>query len=140
MKPRIAVLTIGVDDLETSLRFYRDGLGLPTEGIIGTEFEHGAVVFIDLQSGLKLALFERDNLAHDAGVAKTGRSPSEFTIGHNVRSEREVDEVMRQAIAAGAREIKPAQKTFWGGYAGYFQDPDDHLWEIIYNPAFLPED
>ncbi|WP_119389329.1 VOC family protein [Taklimakanibacter lacteus] len=140
MKPRIAVLTIGVDDLETSLRFYRDGLGLPTEGIIGTEFEHGAVVFIDLQSGLKLALFERDNLAHDAGVAKIGRSPSEFTIGHNVRSEREVDEVMRQAIAAGAREIKPAQKTFWGGYAGYFQDPDDHLWEIIYNPAFLPED
>ncbi len=140
MQPRIAVLTIGVDDLETSLRFYRDGLGLATEGIVGKEFEHGAVVFIDLEHGLKLSLFERDNLALDAGIAKTPRSPSEFSIGHNVRSEKEVDKVMRQAIAAGAGLVKPAQKTFWGGYAGYFQDPDGHLWEIIYNPAFLPED
>jgi uncharacterized protein len=140
MKPRIAVLTLGVDNLETGLRFYRDGLGLATEGIVGKEFEHGAVVFIELQSGLKLALFGRDDLAHDAGIAKTARSPSEFSIGHNVRSEKEVDEVMRQAIAAGAKLIKPAQKTFWGGYAGYFQDPDDHLWEVIHNPAFLPED
>ena len=140
MKPRIAVLTLGVDNLETALRFYRDGLGLATEGIVGKEFEHGAVVFIDLQSGLKLALFGRDDLAHDAGIAKTGRSPSEFSIGHNVRSEKEVDAVMRQATSAGAKLIKPAQKTFWGGYAGYFQDPDDHLWEVIYNPAFLPEE
>ena len=140
MKPRIGALTIGVDDLEASLRFYRDGLGLPTEGIVGTEFEHGAAAFFDLQSGLKLALYARADIAHDAGVAQTGRSPTEFTIGHNVRSESEVDAVMRQAVAAGARQVRSAQKTFWGGYAGYFQDPDGHLWEVLFNPAFIPAD
>lgn len=138
MKPRISVLTIGVDDLEKALAFYRDGLGLATEGVIGREFEHGAVAFFDLQSGLKLALFPRSDIAHDAGIAPSGRSPTEFTIGHNVTSEAGVDAVMAEAIAAGARLVKPAQKTFWGGYAGYFQDPDDHLWEIVFNPAFLP--
>ncbi len=140
MKSRIGVITLGVDDLPTSLKFYRDGLGLPSEGIIGTEFEHGAVAFFDLQHGVKLAIFARDDIAHDAGIAKTGRSPTEFTLGHNVSSKSQVDAVMRQAIGAGARLVKPAQKTFWGGYAGYFQDPDDHLWEILFNPAFLPED
>jgi len=140
MKPRISVITIGVDDLEASLKFYRDGLGLPTEGIVGQEFEHGAVVFFDLQGGAKLALFPRADIAQDAGIETAGRSPTEFTLGHNVGSEAEVDEVMGQAIAAGARLIKPAQKTFWGGYSGYFQDPDDHLWEVVYNPAFLPKD
>lgn len=140
MKPRITVLTIGVDDLETSLRFYRDGLGLATEGIIGTEFEHGAVAFFDLQNGLKLALFPRKDIARDAGIPPTGRSPTEFTLGHNVSDEREVDAVMRRAVDAGARLVKPAQKTFWGGYAGYFQDPDDHLWEVVFNPALIPED
>ncbi|TPN79573.1 VOC family protein [Mesorhizobium sp. CU2] len=140
MKARIAVLTLGVDDLEASLKFYRDGLGLPTEGIIGREFEHGAVAFFDLAGGLKFAIFERASIAHDAGVPQSGRSPTEFTIGHNVGSESEVDAVMAQAIEAGARLVKPAQKTFWGGYAGYFQDPDDHLWEVVYNPAFVPED
>ncbi|MGF7008671.1 VOC family protein [Aminobacter sp. BE322] len=140
MKPRISVITIGVDDLEASLRFYRDGLGMPTEGIIGTEFEHGAVAFFDLEHGIKLALFPRADIARDAGIAPTRRSPTEFTLGHNVASEREVDAAMRRAIDAGARLVKPAQKTFWGGYAGYFQDPDDHLWEVVYNPAFLPED
>ncbi|MGX7872212.1 VOC family protein [Mesorhizobium sp. ORM6] len=140
MKARISVITLGVDNLEASLEFYRDGLGLPTEGIIGREFEHGAVTFFDLQSGLKLAVFERANIAHDAGIGLTGRSPTEFTIGHNVTSETEVDAVMKQAIGAGARLVKPAQPTFWGGYAGYFQDPDDHLWEVVFNPAFLPED
>jgi uncharacterized protein len=140
MKPRLGVLTIGVDDLEASVRFYRDGLGLPTEGIVGREFEHGAVAFFDLQRGLKLALFARRDIGHDAGLAPTGRSATEFTIGHNVASEREVDGVMRQAEKAGARVLKAAQKTFWGGYAGYFQDPDGHLWEILFNPAFLPED
>jgi hypothetical protein len=140
MKARITVLTLGVDDLEASLRFYRDGLGLPTEGIIGREFEHGAVAFFDLHGGLKFAIFERANIALDAGVPESSRSPTEFTIGHNVASEAEVDAAMAQAINAGARLVKPAQKTFWGGYAGYFQDPDDHLWEIVYNPAFVPED
>ncbi|MGI6852393.1 VOC family protein [Mesorhizobium sp. 1B3] len=138
MKPRISVLTIGVDDLEASLRFYRDGLGLSTEGIMGTEFEHGAVAFFDLQHGMKLAIFPRESIARDAGIDQSARSPTEFTLGHNVGSEQEVDAAMEQAIAAGARLVKPAQKTFWGGYAGYFQDPDDHLWEVVFNPAFLP--
>jgi catechol 2,3-dioxygenase-like lactoylglutathione lyase family enzyme len=140
MKPRISVLTLGVDDLESALRFYRDGLGLKTEGIVGTEFEHGAVVFFDLQSGLKLALFRREDIAHDAGLPISARSATEFTVGHNVGSPQEVDDVMRQAAAAGAHIVKPAGKTFWGGYAGYFQDPDGHLWEAVFNPAFVPED
>src|SRR5689334_18477335 len=133
MKPRITVLTIGVDDLEKSLQFYRDGLGLQTQGIIGQEFEHGAVVFFDLQAGLKLALFARGDIALDATIVPTPRSPTKFTIGHNLNSQAEVDAVMEQAKKAGAKIIKPAQATFWGGYAGYFQDPDDHLWEIIWN-------
>lgn len=140
MKARISVITLGVDNLEASLEFYRNGLGFPTEGIIGKEFEHGAVAFFDLQNGLKFAIFERSNIAVDAGIAQTGRSPTEFTIGHNVTSEAEVDAAMAQAISAGARLVRPAQNTFWGGYAGYFQDPDDHLWEVVFNPAFLPED
>jgi len=140
MKPRISVLTLGVDDLERSVRFYRDGLGLPTEGIVGREFEHGAVASFDLQSGLRLALFSREDLAHDAGLPQSERSAAEFSIGHNVSSEAEVDEVMRQAEAAGAVIVKPAQQTFWGGYAGYFKDPDDHLWEVVYNPDFVPLD
>ncbi|MGH7206329.1 MAG: VOC family protein [Nitrospiraceae bacterium] len=140
MKPRITVITLGVDNLERSLAFYRDGLGLPTEGIIGTEFEHGAVAFFDLQPGLMLAIWSRDDIAHDAGVAKTTHSPTECTIGHNVSSKQEVDAVMEQAKRAGAKIIKPAGKTFWGGYAGYFQDPDDHLWEVVWNPDMkLPD-
>ena len=140
MKARITVLTIGVDDLDRSLRFYRDGLGLPTEGIIGTEFEHGAVAFFDLQGGLKLAAGARDDLAHDSGLARSGHSPTEFSIGHNVASEAEVDAIMEQAAKAGARIVKKARKTFWGGYAGYFQDPDDHLWEVAFNPGSIPSD
>ncbi len=139
MKPRLSVLTLGVDDLEAALRFYRDGLGLATDGIIGQEFEHGAVVFFDLQQGLKLALFERRNIARDAGVKPGPRSETEFTLGHNVASEAQVDAVMRQAIAAGAHIVKTAQKTFWGGYAGYFQDPDGHLWEVVFNPEWVPQ-
>ena len=140
MKPRITMLTLGVDDLERSLKFYRDGLGFPTEGIVGKEFEHGAVAFFDLQAGLKLAVFARANLAIDAGIAKADRSSTEFSIGHNVGSTEEVDSIMRQAKVCGADIIKSARKTFWGGYAGYFQDPDGHMWEIAWNPAFLPED
>jgi catechol 2,3-dioxygenase-like lactoylglutathione lyase family enzyme len=140
MKPRISVLTVAVDDLERSLKFYQDGLGLPTEGIIGRQFEHGAVVFFDLQSGVKLAIWARNDLAHDSGIARTPTSPTEFSIGHNVGSESEVDAVMEQARRAGARIVKPAHETFWGGYSGYFQDPDDHLWEVVYNPDFLPQD
>jgi catechol 2,3-dioxygenase-like lactoylglutathione lyase family enzyme len=140
MKPRIGAIAIGVDDLEVSLKFCRDGLGLPTDGIVGTQFEHGSAVFFDLQHGVKLALFARTDIAHDAGIAPTNRSPTEFTLGHNVASEKEVDAIMHQAIAAGGRFVKHGQKTFRGECAGYLKDPDDHLWEIIFNPAFLPED
>ncbi len=128
MKPRITVLTIGVEDLERSLAFYRDGLGLPTKGIVGTEFEHGAVAFFDLQPGFKLAIYPRRDIAHDARIAEAPPSPTEFTIGHNMNS--------KQARAAGAKITKKAQDTFWGGYGGYFQDPDGHLWEVLWNPAW----
>jgi uncharacterized protein len=134
MKPRITVLTIGVDDLEASLRFYRDGLGLPTQGIVGTEFEHGAVAFFELQAGLILALWPRADLAHDAGIPQSPPSPTDLSIAHNVASREEVDEVIEQAKRAGATIVKPARDTFYGGYAGYFQDPDAHLWEVAWNP------
>ena len=140
MKPRISVITLGVDDLEKSLRFYRDGLGLQTQGIIGEEFEHGAVAFFDLQAGLKLALWPRNSMAHDTGLAVAPVSATEFTIGHNVSSRDEVDAVMLQAQEAGASIVKQAQTTFWGGYAGYFKDPDQHLWEVVWNPAWAAPD
>lgn len=140
MKPRISLITLGVTSLEQSLRFYRDGLGFETAGIIGQEFEHGSVVFFDLESGLKLALFSRQDIAHDSGLALQSASAIAFTLGHNVTSEAEVDAVMEQAKQAGGTIVKPASKTFWGGYAGYFQDPDGHLWEIAYNPQMLPKD
>ena len=136
MKPRITVITVCVDDLERSLRFYRDGLGLKTEGIVGREFEHGAVAFFDLQAGLKLAIWPRKSLAHDSGLSAGKPSATEFSLGHNVSSRAEVDAVMEQARRAGAVIVKPAQDTFWGGYAGYFQDPDRHLWEVVWNPQW----
>ena len=140
MKPRISVLTLGVDDLERAVAFYRDGLGLATEGIIGREFEHGAVAVFNLQEQVKLAVWSREDLAHDTGLPQTPPCPTDFTIGHNVRRKHEVDEVIAQAGRAGARILKPAQDTFWGGYAGYFQDPDGHTWEVVWNPAFVPPD
>jgi len=136
MKPRITVLTIGVDDLEKSVRFYRDGLGLRTDGIIGKEYEYGAVAFFELQNGVKLGLWPRKSISQDTKITLTSPSPTEFTIGHNVNSKKEVDDVMEQAKKAGANIIKPAQDTFWGGYAGYFQDPDGHLWEVVWNPEW----
>src|SRR5690349_8995135 len=97
MKPRITLITLGVDDLERSLRFYRDGLGLRTDGIVGTEFEHGAVAFFELEGGMKLALWPRASLAHDAGLPVTPPSATDFAIAHNVSSQAEVDAVMGQA-------------------------------------------
>lgn len=140
MKPRITLLTLGVDDLERSLCFYRDGLGLATEGIVGQAFEHGAVVFFDLQPGLKLALWPRASLSHDSGIPLAGQSSTEFSIGHNVSSKAEVDGVMAQAEGAGGQLVKPAGETFWGGYAGYFKDPDGHLWEVAWNPQWPSPD
>lgn len=139
MKPRITLITLGVDDLERSLRFYRDGLGFKTEGIVGTEFEHGAVVFFDLENGLRLALYSRKEIAWDANIPEGPKSATELTIGHNVGSREEVDAAMELAKKAGAVIVKPARDTFWGGYAGYFADPDGHLWEIAWNPSFKVE-
>lgn len=136
MKPRITAITIGVNNLEESLRFYRDGLGFPTEGIIGKEFEYGEVVFIQLQDNLRLALWPRKSIAHDSGLAIAPASSTEMTLGHNVSSKAEVDAVMSQAKSAGAVIVKPAHDTFWGGYSGYFQDPDGHLWEVVWNPEW----
>lgn len=140
MKPRITVVTLGVDDIERALRFYRDGLGLRTEGIIGQEFEHGSVVFFDLHSGLRLALWPRSSIAHDTGLSVSAPSSTDLTLGHNVTSRAEVDAVMAQAESAGAAIVKAAQDTFWGGYGGYFQDPDGHLWEVVWNPEWDVED
>lgn len=140
MQPRITLLTLGVDDLEKALVFYRDGLGFPTEGIVGREFEHGAVAFFDLTNGLKLALWARQDLAHEAKVPLGSASATEFTLGHNVRSKEEVDSIMAQAKNAGAMITDPAHVTFWGGYSGTFQDPDGHLWEVVWNPQLMPEE
>jgi uncharacterized protein len=140
MKPRITLITLAVADLERAVTFYRDGLGLNTPGIIGTEFEYGAVAFFDLQAGLKLALYPRAFLAKDTSLQPTPSSALEFSIGHNVRVRSEVDEVMGQAQRAGGAVVKTAHDTFWGGYAGYFQDLDGHLWEVAWNPQMLPSD
>jgi predicted lactoylglutathione lyase len=139
VKPRITLLTIGVNDLERALAFYR-GLGLSSEGIVGKECEHGAVAVFDLQNGLKLALWERKSIGHDAKIALQPPSATEFTIGHNVSSKKEVDAVMEQAKKAGARITDPAQDRFWGGYGGYFQDPDGHLWDVVWNPQMKIEE
>jgi uncharacterized glyoxalase superfamily protein PhnB len=138
MKPRITLITLGVDDLDRAVAFYRDGLGWKTEGIIGTEFENGAVAFFDLQSGLRLALWPRKSLANDMGLPLSAKSATDFCLAHNVNSKAEVDAVMAEAKAAGAVIVKPAQDTFWGGYAGYFQDVEQHLWEVAWNPQLLP--
>jgi uncharacterized protein len=136
MKPRITLVTLAVDDLERAVRFYRDGLGWHTDGIIGTQYQHGAVAFFDLQAGLKLALWPRESLAHDAGIAPGPRSATEFSVAHNVSSRSEVDAVMANVERAGAQIVKSAQDTFYGGYAGYFADPDGHLWEVAWNPQW----
>ena len=140
MQPRLTVLTLGVDDLERAVAFYRDGLGFPTDGIVGREFAHGAVAFFDLRHGLRLAVWPRASLAHDSGLGVASPGPPSVSLGHNVGTRAEVDEVMAQAARAGARVVKPAAATFWGGYAGYFQDPDGHLWEVVWNPQWAGED
>lgn len=138
MSPGISVITLGVDDLERAVRFYAEGLGFPTEGIVGREFKFGAVAFFDMQPGLRLALWPRKSLAHDSGLPVTPPSPTGLSLGHNLASKEEVDAVMARAQAAGARIVKKAGDTFWGGHAGYFQDPDGHLWEVVWNPQFQP--
>ncbi|MDH5821727.1 VOC family protein [Luteimonas sp. RD2P54] len=132
----ITVLTLGVRDLESAVRFYREGLGLSTEGIVGTEIEFGAVAFFDVQPGLKLALWPLASIAHDTGRPAPDRFTGAMTIGFNVDSKHAVDVAFEQAGAAGATPLKRPAETFYGGYAGYFLDPDGHVWEVVYNPDF----
>lgn len=135
MKPRISMITLGVSDLRRSIAFYEEGLHLPRIDSPPT------VAFFNL-TGTWLGLFDRDSLAEDAGVSPAGNGFGGFTLSHNLESEAAVDAQMVAAMAAGAALIKPAQKVFWGGYAGYFADPDSHLWEVAYNPYMWvgPED
>ena len=139
MQPLITLVTLGVEDLQKSLNFYRDGLGFATDGIVGEQFEYGAVVFFQLQGGLRLALWPRKSIAHDTGLPVGPRSPTELILAHNVRTKDEVDTVMAQVKAAGATIVKPAHETFYGGYSGYFQDPDGHVWEVTLNPQWVAE-
>ena len=140
MKPQISVITLGVNDLEKSLAFYRDGLGLQTNGIIGTEFKgdethpSGAVVMFELQQGLILALYPRSELAKDANQPVGVASSTECSLGHVVNSKQEVDALVQRAKTAGALVTDEPHERPWGIYSGYFQDIDGHLWEIIWNP------
>ena len=127
MQPRISMVTLGVHDLERSIRFYRDGLGFPL-----AESPEG-IAFFEL-NGTWLSLYARDLLAEDATVSSEGSGFQGFALAHNVRSEAAVDAVLALAATARATFIKPAQKVFWGGYSGYFQDPDTFLWEVAHNP------
>jgi uncharacterized glyoxalase superfamily protein PhnB len=140
MKPRITVLTLGVKDLDRAVDFYKNGLGLKTDGVVGKEFEHGAVAFFDLQGGVKLGLWPYESIAHDTGLPAGAHNPVQMTLGHNVNSKAEVDAVIDNARKAGATIIKDVDDTFWGGYAGYFQDPDGHVWEVVWNPDITVED
>ena len=140
MKPRITLITLPVTDLDRAVAFYRDGLGWPTQGIVGREIEHGAVCFFELHGGLRLALWPRESLAHDCGLPLGTHSPTAFSLAHNVNSPQAVDEVIAQAQAAGGTVVKPGHPTDWGGYAGYFQDTEGHLWEVAHNPQWPQPD
>lgn len=129
MDPRISIVTLGVRDLETATAFYRDGLGLP-------ERESDGNVSFFTTSGTWLALYPREALAEDATVPAEGRGFAGFTLAHNVGSREEVEAVIDEAESAGAEVVKPAGETFWGGYSGYFSDPDGFLWEVAWNPDF----
>jgi hypothetical protein len=140
MDPRINVVTLAVADLERALRFYRDGLGLESPGVEGTEFvgddrqPGGAVAMFNLDAGLILALYGRDDLAKDAGIPIGPASSGAFSLGHAVGSREAVHRVLNRAVAAGAESLGDPHERPWGIYSAYFRDPDGHLWEIIWNP------
>ena len=135
MKPRISMVALAVTDLEKSIKFYMNGLNLPKMD------SPPGVAFFNL-NGTWLGLSERNALAEDATVSPEGNGYNGFNLSHNVASEDEVDQVIKEALSAGATLVKPTQKASWGGYHGYFKDPDGHLWEIAHNPfAWVgPED
>ena len=129
MKPRISMITLGVRDLAASVKFYEKGLGFP-------RMESPPTVAFFTLNGTWLGLYGREALAEDATVSAEGHGFESFSLAHNVQSEAEVDEVINQAIAAGATLVKKPQKVFWGGYSGYFKDLDGHLWEVAHNSHF----
>ena len=132
MEPRISIITLGVSDLARSIAFYRDGLGLPMR-------ENGDAIAFFETKGTWLALFPRQALAADAKVDEAGSGFPSFTLAHNVRSKEEVDALLKHVDGLGATITKPAQDTDWGGYSGYFKDPDGFLWEVAWNPHFWIE-
>ena len=138
MRPLLKVVTLAVDDLERSLRFYRDGMGLETDGIFGTEWEHGAVVFFHLRGGLILSVWPKTSLAAEANIPLAEIHSGGVILGHNVSSKAEVDQVMAQAERAGATITDSAHDRFFGGYSGYFRDPDGHVWEVIWTKDLEP--
>ena len=141
MKAQIGIITLGVNNLDRSLVFYRDGLGLPTKGITGDQFKGddthpaGAVVMFHMKGGLILALYPRSELAKDARCTKGPPSPSEFSLGYIADDKDEVDQILSQAKAAGGTITDAAHDRPWGIYSGYFEDPDGHLWEVIWSPS-----
>jgi catechol 2,3-dioxygenase-like lactoylglutathione lyase family enzyme len=140
MRARISVVTLGVSDLERALAFYRDGLGLSSPGIIGTEYPGdertpaGAAAMFTLDDGLVLALYPRSELAKDAGVEPERLAGSGHSLGHVVERREDVDRLLEEAGRAGATVLGPAHDRPWGIYSGYFSDPDGHLWEVVYFP------
>jgi hypothetical protein len=144
MEPRIHLITLAVENLDRAFAFYRDGLGLESPGVIGTEHlgdeinAAGAVVMFELDGGLILALYPRTELVKDANVVQQPASPGSFSTGHIVPRRGDVDELIAAAVAAGASITEAARERPWGIYSGYFRDPDNHLWEIIWNPATQP--
>jgi catechol 2,3-dioxygenase-like lactoylglutathione lyase family enzyme len=129
MKPKISLITLGVSDLKQSIKFYCDGLGFPLEG-------DGKDIGLLKLEGTWLGLYPREALAADAGVPSDGSGFRGFTVSHNVKTKQEVNAVLELAVKAGGRLVKPAQDVFWGGYSGYFADPDGFLWEVAWNPLF----
>ena len=127
MKPHITIITLGVADLQRAINFYEKGLGLPRKN------ESDSIAFFDM-SGTMLALYPRDELAEDITISPEGTGFQGFTLAHNVASPEEVDMTLAEAVAAGAELVKPGQEAFWGGYSGYFKDPDGFYWEVAHNP------
>lgn len=127
MEPRLSLITLGVEDVARARAFYE------RLGFKASSESNPSVTFFNA-GGVVLGLFGRAALAEDAHVASTASGFSGIALAHNVRSDAEVDAVIAEAIAAGAKLVKAGQKVFWGGYSGYFADPDGHLWEVAHNP------
>jgi catechol 2,3-dioxygenase-like lactoylglutathione lyase family enzyme len=133
MEPRLNIITLGVQDLDRALRFYRDGLGWPVSGASAGDF-----AIFRLSTGTALALYPRDLLVKDANVRDSGGFGG-ITLAQNVDSREEVDLILSQAVGSGGTLLKPARDADWGGYSGYFADPDGHPWEVAWNPHFRLE-